>query len=642
MEDTPASSLNGRFRLGWDAQGLVVLVGVKDDHWQESAAADSIYGGDSIELFVTTNRDKGQFYQALISPGMASDQPQIRYRLQDQRTNAALKTKALGLEVVRSATPGGYVLEARLPWTNLGISPREGLELGFQLYVNDRDTTDDTKQLRWYPLPGAYSDPSKMNQIRLAEIPSSPVTLLTKVEYPDFRNTRLTAIGVAEDAGKTVIFRQGTRTGSGTLATQNGRTTAEINLPMPSRAEADLPATVALGTVQSTIVTPDFADLTRQAAENLPLNFGGFVFRGTELPKPSFENPELARSVLGKFQISARYFDANAAPVTVANTPGRYGAVVTITPESGRPLRRYVTLYRRPDGPPMWMSPSGFSALLPKELGLDPAVTEAQSGFVGTQLAGILELYNPKMPELAMLLAGLGETKASDPMVDRLSADRRDERYWHQVRKRLDIREIYPYFVTTPKDYSPNSGKTYPTILFLHGAGERGANLEAVKRVGLPPAAAADPNFPFILIAPQCPEDQFWNPTMLEDLLDQVKAKYRIDPNRLYLTGLSMGGYGSWALAAEHPDLFAAVAPICGAYDPQDALQLKNTPIWAFHGESDPIVPLEGSVNMIDALKKVGAPEAKLTTYPGVGHDSWVRAYATKDLYQWFLDHVKK
>jgi predicted peptidase len=241
----------------------------------------------------------------------------------------------------------------------------------------------------------------------------------------------------------------------------------------------------------------------------------------------------------------------------------------------------------------------------------------------------------------AKVLAGLGETKAGDPMVDRLSADRRDERYWHQIRKKLDMRETYPYFVTTPKGYTNDPTKSYPTILFLHGAGERGANLATVRKVGLPAVAGANPDFPFILIVPQCPEDQFWNPSLLEDLLEQVRAKYRVDPHRLYLTGLSMGGYGSWALAAEHPEMFAAVAPICGAYDPQDALQLKDLPIWAFHGEVDPIVPLEGSVNMIDALKKVGSTEAKLTTYPGVGHNSWDKAYGTAELYQWFLAHVK-
>jgi predicted peptidase len=245
------------------------------------------------------------------------------------------------------------------------------------------------------------------------------------------------------------------------------------------------------------------------------------------------------------------------------------------------------------------------------------------------------------MPELAMLLAGFSETKATDPMVERLSADRRDQRYWFQVRKKQGNVETYPYFVTVPKEYEANPTKAYPTILFLHGAGERGNNLDTLRGVGLPPAAAADPNFPFILIAPQCPEEQYWNPSALIELLDQVRAKYRIDPKRLYLTGLSMGGYGSWALAAERPDLFAAVAPICGGYDIQDARQLRDTPIWAFHGEADPTVPLEGSVSMVDALRRAGSSEARLTTYPGVGHNSWDKAYGTAELYQWFLAHVK-
>jgi predicted peptidase len=175
-------------------------------------------------------------------------------------------------------------------------------------------------------------------------------------------------------------------------------------------------------------------------------------------------------------------------------------------------------------------------------------------------------------------------------------------------------------------------------MVFLHGAGERGSDLEKVKTHGPPKLVAQGKVFPFILVSPQCPEGQWWDTDMLDALLDTVLAKYRVDPDRVYLTGLSMGGFATWAWAAAHPERFAAIAPICGGGDPFLAWRLKSLPVWAFHGAKDPVVPVKMTTDMVDALKAAGG-DVRVTIYPDAGHDAWTDTYNNQELYDWFLQH---
>jgi predicted peptidase len=184
-------------------------------------------------------------------------------------------------------------------------------------------------------------------------------------------------------------------------------------------------------------------------------------------------------------------------------------------------------------------------------------------------------------------------------------------------------------------------------ILFLHGAGERGTDVWKVATHGPPKNVVEHPDFPFIVVSPQCPEGQFWSNDLLLALLDEIGRKYAVDPERIYLTGLSMGGFGTWSLGVSHPERFAAIAPICGGGEwisvvlsSRDRIQeLKSLGVWAFHGAKDPVVPLDESQRMVDALKKVGVHEVKLTVYPEAGHNSWTETYNNPELYKWFLEH---
>jgi predicted peptidase len=195
------------------------------------------------------------------------------------------------------------------------------------------------------------------------------------------------------------------------------------------------------------------------------------------------------------------------------------------------------------------------------------------------------------------------------------------------------------YLLYLPKDYGEEN-KTWPLMLFLHGAGERGSDLNRVKKHGPPKLIEQGKDLPFIVVSPQCPAGQWW-PECLDTLLallDEVESSYAVDRERVYLTGLSMGGFGTWSLACQQPDRFAAIVPICGGGPWYLADRLKGTPVWAFHGAKDAVVPLRLSEEMVDAVQRRGG-DAKLTVYPEANHDSWTLTYDNPELYTWFLSH---
>ena len=201
------------------------------------------------------------------------------------------------------------------------------------------------------------------------------------------------------------------------------------------------------------------------------------------------------------------------------------------------------------------------------------------------------------------------------------------------------------YLLYLPPDYKDSGDQRWPLMFFLHGAGERGSDVQRVAIHGPLSLVKQGTNFPFIIVAPQCPSGQIWENEPLLQLLDSMEKKYRVDPKRIYLTGLSMGGYGTWKLGLTQPSKFAAIAPICGGCNmievilgPRDKTDaFKSLPIWAFHGAKDDVVPLSESERVVDGLRKGGVKEVKFTVYPEAKHDSWKEAYKTPALYEWML-----
>lgn len=180
-------------------------------------------------------------------------------------------------------------------------------------------------------------------------------------------------------------------------------------------------------------------------------------------------------------------------------------------------------------------------------------------------------------------------------------------------------------------------GEPWPLLVFLHGGGERGEDIGLVRAQGLPKLIDAGMDVPLIVVAPQCRKGR-WDPEMLNDLMVQVESRYRVDRDRIYVTGLSIGGTGTWELAARHPDRVAAIAPICGESDPRWAERLKGVPAWAFHGANDVVIPLSTSETMVQATDAAGG-EARLTVYPQGEHNCWDEAYQDPELYRWLLSH---
>jgi predicted peptidase len=215
------------------------------------------------------------------------------------------------------------------------------------------------------------------------------------------------------------------------------------------------------------------------------------------------------------------------------------------------------------------------------------------------------------------------------------------------------------YRLLKPKDYDAN--QKYPLVIFFHGAGERGDNNTAQLVHGMNNFASDEirEKYPAFVVAPQCPNDQKWadvdwgadKHTMAKEpsksmklsleLLAALQKEFSIDKDRLYVTGLSMGGYGTWDVIQRHPDMFAAAAPICGGGDTEGAKAMAKIPIWVFHGDKDTAVKVQRSRDMVAALKAAGS-DVKYTEYPNVGHDSWTATYKDPKFYEWLFAQKKK
>jgi predicted peptidase len=223
----------------------------------------------------------------------------------------------------------------------------------------------------------------------------------------------------------------------------------------------------------------------------------------------------------------------------------------------------------------------------------------------------------------------------------------------------------YHFRVFTPKGWTKK--KRSPMILFLHGAGERGDDNLAQTRVGIGPAILRQrETLPFIIVLPQCPKGRWWTEPDMQTLalkaLDQTSKEFNGDPGKTYLTGLSMGGYGSWLIAAANPSRFSALAVVCGGVRPPSginvpgasnalaasadpyaavAAKIGKTPVWVFHGGADPVVPVSESRKMVEAIKAAGG-SVRYNEYEGVGHNSWDKAYAETEIFSWMLAQKQK
>jgi predicted peptidase len=199
----------------------------------------------------------------------------------------------------------------------------------------------------------------------------------------------------------------------------------------------------------------------------------------------------------------------------------------------------------------------------------------------------------------------------------------------------------YNYLLYKPENYSA-SDKGYPLVIYLHGASCRGHDINKIKVYGLPYLIDHGYTYDFIIASPQCPPDKSWiSDNWFEPFYKEIISKYRIDTNRIYLTGISLGGYGTWQLAMKYPDKFAAVVPMCGGYyNYKEICKIKDIPVWAFHGAKDNIVDISETERLVEELRKCSG-DIKYTRLKDKGHDL-TYLFKDQEIYKWMLKHKKE
>jgi pimeloyl-ACP methyl ester carboxylesterase len=358
------------------------------------------------------------------------------------------------------------------------------------------------------------------------------------------------------------------------------------------------------------------------------------------LPWGYLEQGRVIKRSLFPVAVTTTFYDANYNAVTQADKPGRYGAVVKISLTGGVVLHRYITLYRTP-AKVFWtddVAGAKVVARLPSTAGIDPAVLQKQGAEIGRVVTADFFGDDGNSPGVAVILAGLSEMTPGDPpAVARTSIEAHDANWWFGLRQKLGLVKPYPYLVDLPAGYDADPAKKWPVIFYLHSGQQKGRDLGMVRTSGLAGLIAKGKQVPAVVISPQCPPDESWNPRVLALLLDAVSAKYRIDPDRVSLTGISAGGDACFDFATFYPEKVAALAPIAGDGDPADVARLKGIALWDFQGMKDEIVPPDNPLAVVKALRAIGGHPHQ-TLFPDAGHyDSWGLAYGTDALVPWLL-----
>jgi len=228
---------------------------------------------------------------------------------------------------------------------------------------------------------------------------------------------------------------------------------------------------------------------------------------------------------------------------------------------------------------------------------------------------------------LALVLGGCGST----PDIKRQEV----VTYERQATQWITMKMNYLLYTPAGYDDPANADKRYPAVVMLHGALENGKNIEKILKYGPARQIEEGKDFPFIVISPQS-KDSIWHTELLTATLQHALETHRVDPNRVYLTGLSAGGLETWVLATQQPTMFAAIAPVSSWGYPDEVHRIAHVPVWAFQGESDFITPVKSVQPLIDAHRAAGG-ESKLTPIEGTGHETWDAVYNDDKLWNWFL-----
>ncbi len=358
------------------------------------------------------------------------------------------------------------------------------------------------------------------------------------------------------------------------------------------------------------------------------------IFDADQFPPITFPNADLITAALGPYTMKIRFFDAAYNEVEKPTAPGRYGAWVEVRFPNGYSHIQRINLFRTPKPYRTYRDMYTVTARLPDAFGISNDIQAREEWNTQNYFYGLIRSDSRRSDECAALVASLHDIEADSARWQGFDFWRVNDAWWNGLEKKLGLPQDYKRIVTLPDGYAKKPDQRWPMILlFLHGSGERGTSLDVLKNKGPLGFINTGHSLPFIVVTPQCPKDDWWDPEKLALLIDKIEAQFRVDPKRVYVTGLSMGGYGSFDLAATYPQRITAIAPLSGGENPEIAERIKTIPTWIFHGAEDNTVRTQYSVDIADKMKAVGATDVKLTIYPGVGHEKWDVTYNNPDLY---------
>jgi hypothetical protein len=598
LPDPTRSHASARF--AWDDLGLLVAVEVTDTTPSEAHIAAAAYTADSVELFLAPDPSKPGCIQLVLSPGKDPAYPAPRFYVFN---NSGVESQAPANEPQWAVkpTPNGYIAEARLPWAALGLKPEAGLTIGTRVYVNNKEEDGSRMRFAWEPdrSVGRFH-PLTLVTEATAEALDVPVAW-TALDVAESTG-RLNVIARASLAGSSWEVRQGDKVlGKVQLAAAGTAANGTLLLP-PGRESGALTLTAAENatlTVQDNTAGEAAGAIARASGGRISaadkallafarLEFPQHVFTENRFPTLNFIDPARVARFLGAAPtIVTKWMNAEGRDVTAPSVPGRYAARSEITiPGRPQPMTLEHLFYRMPEGS-----------------GLPYGTDETAARILGFGLMG-------------------GDATPSQ-------SARVADRWWYGIRRARGWAEPLPFKIHVPEG---EPSKPRPLIVHLHGSGQQ-SELSVSERLPLLISLAGPEP---IIVYPQSPGG--WRGPAVGELIDNLSKQYSIDPDRVYLIGFSLGGMGSWEVALDQPERFAAVVPIGGRMgSPSDAPRLKNTPVWVFNGADDPGTTAQEAQIMVDALKRAGG-KPQYTILPGKSHgDSQDAAYRHPGLFEWML-----
>ena len=464
----PTNDFDAQFQLAWDDGGLLLLVLVRDDVAAEYGETNRLYRMDSVEIFMAEKVGSANRFQLYVAPGTDPKYGKLRTHFYDYRPEEN-RDPPLSVTAAAAAHAGGYVLEALLPWENLNLAPAPELELGFQLYINDSDGEggypDEWFRLLWHPGWDSHLDPKKMHRVRLADRPSPPAQAVVRSRMlPNLGRAEVSVIGIPLLAGKSLAVRDDEAVLAATkLDRCMGRSSARVRIPFPAigRDWADLRAVIAGGIVEP-LGLPS-AQMTRERELlSQRILFSPFCFAGTAFPQCEFEHPAAVEHLIGPYELETRHFDARFNEVTEPREPGRYGAVVLVVPQHGRPFRRFHTLFRLPERLEWWNADFSVSFGLPDEFGIDPRVLKRYAGALEPEAGAFLSRAAREDPRAGAMFAGLSEARLKGPDIDAYNDLSATDRQWWVTLKR----QLWPAAGRTEQFACPRpiEGEPAPTL----------------------------------------------------------------------------------------------------------------------------------------------------------------------------------